>query len=224
MRTRHWSGLSPALAQATYREWGSDAIGTHQPKSSAATAPTEKPVARSSSASPCASLVDGSTIADFTATLAATDFQAISVVSTSHAMLPVPSTSASQMGDHAAGWRRDRPAASRAGALAPPSAGRARRRMLNARRVEGRPPAALVVTGTLGIVALARHADYDPRAPMTYSITRSAWRMSVRGIVRRSALAVFRLISNSNFVGCSTGRSAGLDPLRIRSTYVAARL
>ena len=28
---------------------------------------------------------------------------------------------------------------------------------------------------------------------------------------------------NSNFVGCSTGRSAGLAPLRILSTYLAAR-
>jgi hypothetical protein len=27
----------------------------------------------------------------------------------------------------------------------------------------------------------------------------------------------------SNFVGCSTGRSAGFAPLRILSTYVAAR-
>ena len=32
------------------------------------------------------------------------------------------------------------------------------------------------------------------------------------------ALADLRLITNSNFVGCSMGRSAGLAPLRIRST------
>lgn len=31
------------------------------------------------------------------------------------------------------------------------------------------------------------------------------------GIVRPSALAVLRLVANSNFVGCSTGMSAGLD-------------
>ncbi len=30
--------------------------------------------------------------------------------------------------------------------------------------------------------------------------------------------AVFKLITNSNFVGCSTGRSAGLVPLRILYT------
>jgi hypothetical protein len=33
--------------------------------------------------------------------------------------------------------------------------------------------------------------------------------------VRPSALAVFMLITSSNLVGCSTGRSAGLVPLRI---------
>src|SRR5438093_5417210 len=35
------------------------------------------------------------------------------------------------------------------------------------------------------------------------------------GIVSPSALAVLRLTTTSNFVGCSTGRSAGLAPLRI---------
>ena len=43
------------------------------------------------------------------------------------------------------------------------------------------------------------------------------------GIVRLSAFAVFRLMTNSNFVGCSTGNSAGWAPFRILSTYVAAR-
>ena len=38
------------------------------------------------------------------------------------------------------------------------------------------------------------------------------------GIVNPSALAVLRLMINSNFVGCSTGRSAGFAPLRILST------
>ena len=37
------------------------------------------------------------------------------------------------------------------------------------------------------------------------------------------ALAVLRLIDRSNFVGCSTGRSAALAPLKILSTYAAAR-
>jgi len=34
-------------------------------------------------------------------------------------------------------------------------------------------------------------------------------------MVRPSALAVLRLMTNSNVVGCSTGRSPGLAPLRI---------
>ena len=34
---------------------------------------------------------------------------------------------------------------------------------------------------------------------------------------RPSALAVFRLITSSNLVGCMTGRSAGFSPLRMAS-------
>ena len=45
----------------------------------------------------------------------------------------------------------------------------------------------------------------------------------VGGIVRPICLAVLRLITSSNFVGCSTGSSAGLAPFRILSTYVATR-
>ena len=36
-----------------------------------------------------------------------------------------------------------------------------------------------------------------------------------RGTARPSALAVLRLMTSSNLVGCWTGRSAGLAPLRI---------
>jgi hypothetical protein len=43
------------------------------------------------------------------------------------------------------------------------------------------------------------------------------------GIVRPICFAVLRLITNSNFVGCSTGRSAGLAPFRILSTKYATR-
>ncbi len=71
--------------------------------------------------------------------------------------------------------------------------------------------------------ALVRH---DPRvmcacprcAPHTYWITSSARRSSDGGIVIPSVLAVLRLMTSSNFVGCSTGRSAGLAPLRILAT------
>src|SRR5262245_50790738 len=51
-----------------------------------------------------------------------------------------------------------------------------------------------------------------------YSITSSARARNVGGISIPSALAVFRLITNSNLVGCITGKSAGLSPLRILPT------
>jgi hypothetical protein len=52
-------------------------------------------------------------------------------------------------------------------------------------------------------------------ARLPYSITSSA-RINIDcGTVRPSALAVFRLITSSNLVGCWTGRSAGFAPLRI---------
>src|SRR5882724_2810705 len=51
-----------------------------------------------------------------------------------------------------------------------------------------------------------------------HSITWSARVSMVGGMARPSALAVLRLMTNSNLVGCCTGRSAGLAPLRILST------
>jgi hypothetical protein len=51
-----------------------------------------------------------------------------------------------------------------------------------------------------------------------YSITWSARPSSDGGIVSSRALAVLRLMTKSNLVGCSTGRSAGLAPRRILST------
>src|SRR4026209_881542 len=50
----------------------------------------------------------------------------------------------------------------------------------------------------------------------THSITSSARASSVEGISRRSALAALGLVTRSNFVGCSTGKSAGLAPFSIR--------
>src|SRR5262249_9278717 len=47
-----------------------------------------------------------------------------------------------------------------------------------------------------------------------HSITSSARPSSVIGKVRPSALAVFRLITKSTFVDCSTGMSAAFAPLR----------
>jgi len=54
-------------------------------------------------------------------------------------------------------------------------------------------------------------------------ITLSALARTFGGIVRPICFAAFRLMISSNFVGCSTGKSAGFAPLRILSTYVAAR-
>ena len=48
-----------------------------------------------------------------------------------------------------------------------------------------------------------------------YSITSSAMDSTPAGMVRPSALAVVRLITNSNLVDCSTGRSAGFAPFRM---------
>ena len=55
------------------------------------------------------------------------------------------------------------------------------------------------------------------RAPIVYWMTSSARPSSDGGIVRPRVFAVLRLMTNSNFVGCSTGRSAGLAPFRILS-------
>src|SRR5215472_16164145 len=50
-----------------------------------------------------------------------------------------------------------------------------------------------------------------------YSITSSASESRLSEILTPRALAVLRLIIVSNLVGCSTGRSAGFAPLRIRA-------
>ena len=50
---------------------------------------------------------------------------------------------------------------------------------------------------------------------MIYSITSSASESRLSEILRPSAFAVLRLTTSSNFVGCWTGKSAGLAPLRI---------
>src|SRR5262245_35953126 len=52
----------------------------------------------------------------------------------------------------------------------------------------------------------------------THSITSSARASRVGGMSRPSPFAVARLITNSNFVGSSTGKSPGLTPLRILPT------
>src|SRR5262249_36111674 len=56
------------------------------------------------------------------------------------------------------------------------------------------------------------------RNPRPYSINSSARASSDCGTVKPTALAVLRLITSLNLVGCWTGRSAGLAPFRILST------
>src|SRR5262245_18918763 len=52
---------------------------------------------------------------------------------------------------------------------------------------------------------------------VAHSIASSARASSVGGTSRPSVLAALRLITSSNFVGCSTGMSAGFAPFRIRA-------
>src|SRR5215831_19169184 len=56
------------------------------------------------------------------------------------------------------------------------------------------------------------------KRPEGASITSSTRSRNDSGIVRPSALAVVRLMTRSNLVGCSTGMSPGLAPRRILST------
>ena len=58
---------------------------------------------------------------------------------------------------------------------------------------------------------------------LPHLITLSALTGTFGGTVRPICFAVFRLNTSSNFVGCSTGKSAGLVPLSILSTNRAAR-
>jgi len=66
----------------------------------------------------------------------------------------------------------------------------------------------------------ASHAAFaaDHFSPNAYLTTLSACRSTCGGIVTPICLAVLRLITSSNFFGCSTGRSAGLAPFSILST------
>src|SRR5262245_6823554 len=56
----------------------------------------------------------------------------------------------------------------------------------------------------------------DELAPSHHSITSSAATSSLSGTVRPSILAVEALMTSSNLLDCTTGKSAGFAPLRIR--------
>jgi len=75
------------------------------------------------------------------------------------------------------------------------------------------------------LVAIARsqmghyrtHTPLQAMRHQRHSITSSARASSAGGTVRPSTFAVLRLITSSNLVGCSTGRSAGFTPFRMWS-------
>src|SRR5215468_993332 len=67
-----------------------------------------------------------------------------------------------------------------------------------------------------------RAAEQRDEVAAPHSITSSARRRNDSGILRPSALAVVRLMTRSNLVGCSTGISPGLIPRRILSVTSAA--
>src|SRR6266540_641860 len=61
-----------------------------------------------------------------------------------------------------------------------------------------------------------RAAEQRDELAAVHSITSSAATSSLSGTVRLSAFAVLRLMPNSNFTVCWTGKSPGLSPFRIR--------
>jgi hypothetical protein len=91
--------------------------------------------------------------------------------------------------------------------------------------------ATLTARRSLPVFQISRHSQgysaylkvANNGSSKSYSIISSAVPRSRGAIVTPSELAVFRLIVSSNFIGFCTGRSPGLEPFRIRSTYDAAR-
>src|SRR4029077_428165 len=77
--------------------------------------------------------------------------------------------------------------------------------------------------GGEGRIDLAAGADVAYLRLQSHSITSSARSRNASGIGRPSTLAVVRLMTRSNLVGCSTGMSAGLVPRNILSMYSAPR-
>jgi hypothetical protein len=59
----------------------------------------------------------------------------------------------------------------------------------------------------------------DQLAAAPHSITSLALASKVAGTVMPSILAICALMTNSNFVDCTTGKSAGFAPFRMRPLY-----
>src|SRR5215472_5089944 len=62
-------------------------------------------------------------------------------------------------------------------------------------------------------------AEERDEVPPVHSITSSTATSSLSGTVRPSILAVEALMTSSNLLDCTTGKSAGFAPLRIRPVY-----
>ena len=77
------------------------------------------------------------------------------------------------------------------------------------------PPAADMPAHLLGQPSARTGLMHRSKQPL-YSITSSAVASSCGGTVRSSIMAVWALITSSNLLDCTTGKSAGLAPLRMR--------
>src|SRR5262249_32830615 len=77
------------------------------------------------------------------------------------------------------------------------------------------PPSGRPSQGSSLSILTAPHDELAALHLRGHSITSSARASTFDGTVIPSALAVVRLITSSNLVGCSTGNSAGFAPLRI---------
>src|SRR5262249_51540312 len=103
--------------------------------------------------------------------------------------------------------------------------GRLERGRLSAQLLGYAHPVALVVRGQAPFTPFGprserprsrREAEQRDQRAALHSITSSARASSVGGISMPSARAVGRLMTNWNLVDCTTGRSVGLAPLRMR--------
>ena len=119
------------------------------------------------------------------------------------------------------------PLSSRRGRVAYPDRSRRRRHsQIGASRVRFAPKADKSLHRsemTSWATLRPEHAQQCSDKTAGYSITSSARASSIGGTSRPNALAVLRLITNSNFVARSTGRSVGLIPLRRRPVCSPAR-
>src|SRR5262249_52817365 len=84
-------------------------------------------------------------------------------------------------------------------------------------RTYSRDPGRLWRLGREGRSEDAATQDGNKRPPVDHWMISSARTRMDCGIVNPRAVAVLRLMTNSNLVGCSMGSSAGLAPLRILS-------